>query len=221
MWVFVKYGKICLMVVIIELFVTTPVFGKSFKKNLKKGANMASSFLSSPQVQNLIHGHTGLGSLSWPQITNLLRTVTSQVDELGEDLEEAEEWVDHFRDVGVGVITTFSILMFLAIIWSFKNWDSIRKLLSKVKSPLPSTPPLDNIRRTMGDFLKIRGMNLPEEWSNSNLPRGQVTVAPYNPGYPYHNSTAPTQIIGAGQPPNQAPPPTYNVGVNPPRREME
>ena len=132
-----------------------------------------------------------------------------------EGLEEAQELVDHFQNVGVGVISTFSILVILAIIWSFENWGSIRKLFSKGKSPLLTPPDLENIRRTIGDFLKIRGMNLPEERNLSNPPMNYTAVTPYSAGYAYHSPTVQPQMMGSGQLSNQNPPPTYNgVGVS-------
>ena len=153
MWISVRYGN-KMSVILVVVFITSPVFGKSFKKNLRDGVSLGSQLITNPQVQSVIYGNTGMGCLSWQQITNLCRTLTHQVDVLEEGLEEAEEFVDHFRDVGVGVITTFSILVFLAIVWSFENWESIWKLFSKVKSPFPAAPTLENIRRTMGDFPK-------------------------------------------------------------------
>ena len=38
----------------------------------------------------------------------------------------------------------------------------------------------------MGDFLNIRGMDLPEEFNMYPL-RSQPAVAPYNSGYAYHS----------------------------------
>ena len=104
-----------------------------------------------------------MGSLSWDQITQLYWSLTHQVDVLEEGLQEAQQLVDHLQNVGVGVASTFSILVLLTIIWSYKNWGLIRKIFSKIKKTLPTPPTLENIRRMMGDFLKIRGMNLPEE----------------------------------------------------------
>ena len=82
---------------------------------------MGSQLLLNPQAQCVIYGNTGMGSLSLPQITNLFRNLTHQVDVLKEGLEEPEVFVDHFWDVGVGVITTFTIRIFLAIVWGFQN----------------------------------------------------------------------------------------------------
>ena len=95
-------------VIYVVVFITAPAFANSFKKNLQDGVSLGSQLISNPQVQDVIHGNTGMGSLGWPQITKLFRTLTHQVDVLEEGLAEAEEFVDHFRDVGVGVITTFS-----------------------------------------------------------------------------------------------------------------
>ena len=124
---------------------TSPVFGRSLKK-FRGGAAVAGDLLSNPSIQNLLSGG-GMSSLSWPQITGVVRTVISQVEEVGQSLNEAEQMIDYYQDVGVGVICTFSVLIFLILLWNPKNWGSIQRLFSKIKNPLPLN--LDQVRKNI------------------------------------------------------------------------
>ena len=62
--------------VIYVVLIAASAFGKSFKKSLRDGVRLGSQLLSNPQVQSVIYGNTGMGSLSWPQINNLYMTLT-------------------------------------------------------------------------------------------------------------------------------------------------
>ena len=130
---------------------------KSFKKSLHDGVNLGAQLMANPQVQGVVYGNTDMGSLGWPQITHLYRTLTHQVDILEEGLEEAQQLVDHLQNVGVGVISTFSILVLLAIIWCYKNWGSIRKLFKKSRVPCQPHLPWKIFPEQWGTFSRLEG----------------------------------------------------------------
>ena len=187
----------------------SPVIGRSLKR-FRGGAAVAGDLLSNPSVQNLLSGG-GMRSLSWPQFTEVVRTVNSQVEEVGQSIKKAEQMIGYYQDVGVGVICTFSVLIFLILLCNLKNWGSIQRLFSKVKNPLPLN--LDQVRKNMAEFLRIRGMELPEEVTHP--PRMQHSgVLPYNPPFVYQNQPAVgmRQPVPPGQVQNPDLPPNYENG---------
>ena len=82
------------------------------------------------------------------------------------------------KNSGIGVVTAFSLLVLLDIVWSFRNWGLIRKIFSKIRNPLPQSGTLESVRKNMADFLKIRGMALPQDYNLGH--RAQPPVAPFN-----------------------------------------
>ena len=58
-----------------------------------------------------------MGSLSWGEITQMYRGLTHQVEMVREEVREAEEWLTYLKNTGIGVVTAFSLLVFLAIVW--------------------------------------------------------------------------------------------------------
>ena len=72
----------------------------------------------------------------------------------------------------------------------------------------------------MGEFFKIRGMNVTEEWAqNPNPPRSHNLAPPYNAGYMYPNPSSAPQGVDPSPVMKQAASPVYNPGVHPSRRE--
>ena len=180
--------------------------GKSLSKVLKYGAQVAAS----PQMQTVLYGNANMGSLSWGEITQMYRVLTHQVEVIREEVREAEEWFTYLRNTGIGVVTAFSLLVLLVIVWSFRSWGLIRKIFSKIRNPLPQSGNLESIRKNMTDFLKIRGMPLPEDYLGHRAQPVQP-VSPFNNTYGYH---MPSVQMGAPPTSNQQSPPVYS-GQNP------
>ena len=178
--------------------------GKSLSKVLKYGAQV----VASPQMQTVLYGNANMGSLSWGEITQMYRVLTHQVEVIREEVREAEEWFTYLRNTGIGVVTAFSLLVLLVIVWSFRSWGLIRKIFSKIRNPLPQSGNLESIRKNMTDFLKIRGMPLPEDYLGHRAQPVQP-VAPFNSNYGYH---MPPVQMGAPPPSNQQSPPVYSGG---------
>ena len=193
------------LIVILVSTVNARPMGKGLSKALKYGAQI----VSSPQMQSVLYGNSNLGSLSWGEITQVYRVLNHQVDVVREEVRGVEEWITYMKDTGIGVIAAFSLLVFFAILWSFRNYGLIRKIFSKIQS-IPQSGTLENVRKNISDFLKIRGMHLPEDYNLGH--RGQP-VTPFNANYPYH--MLPVQI-GAPSAPNQPSPPGYNGGSTQP-----
>ena len=111
------------------------------------------------------------------------------------------------KNTGIGVVTAFSLLVFLAIVWSLRNWGLIRKIFSKIRNPLPQSGTLEDVRKNMADFLKIRGMALPEDYNLGH--RAQPPVAPFSGNCGHH---MPPVQMGPTPPSDQQSPPVYSGG---------
>ena len=183
----------------------TAVAGRPMGKGLSKVLKYGAQVVSSPQMQTVLYGNANMGSLSWGEITQMYRGLTHQVEVVREEVREAEEWLTYLKNTGIGVVTAFSLLVFLAIVWSFRNWGLIRKIVFKIRKPLPQSGTLESVRKNMADFLKIRGMALPEDY----LGHRAQPAAPFNSNYGYH---MPPVQMGAPPPSNQQSPPVYSGG---------
>ena len=123
------------------------------RKSLQTSSDLTSSFLSNTQIQNFIQG--GLSGLSWPQITNLVKGIFSEIENLEDSLEDIEENVEYSQDVGIGLISTLGIVLVLALMGAYKFWERIKRNL---KNPFPLS--LDGLRKTISEFLRIRNMDI-------------------------------------------------------------
>ena len=186
----------------------TTAAGRPMRKGLSNVLKYGAQVVSSPQMQTVLYGNANMGTLSWGEITQMYRGLTHQVEMVREEVREAEEWLTYLKNTGIGVVTAFSLLVFLAIVWSFRNWGLIWKIFSKVRNPLPQSSTLESVRKNMADFLKIRGMALPEDYNLGH--RAQSPVAPFNSNYGYH---MPPVQMGLTSPSNRQSPPVYSGGV--------
>ena len=185
----------------------TAVAGRPMGKGLSKVLKYGAQVVGSPQMQSVLYGNSNMGSLSWGEITQMYRVLTHQLEVIRQEVREAEEWFTYLRNTGIGVVTAFSLLVLLAIVWSFRNWGLIRKIFSKIRNPLPQSGTLESVRKNMADFLKIRGMALPEDYNLRR--RAQPPVAPFNGNYGHH---MPPVQMGPPPPSNQQSPPVYSGG---------
>ena len=53
----------------------------------------------------------GFSGLSWAQITNLVKGIFSEIENLEDSLEDMEENVQYSKDVGIGLISTLGIVL--------------------------------------------------------------------------------------------------------------
>ena len=111
------------------------------------GAQLASS----PQMQTVLYGNANMGTLSWGEITQLYRGLSHQVGLVREKVGEAEVWLNHLKNTGIGVVTAFSLLVLLAIVWSFRNRGLITKIFSEIRNPLPQSGTLESVRKNMAE----------------------------------------------------------------------
>ena len=137
----VIYTKIC-------------VFSKTIsRKSLQSATDLTSSFLSNTQIQSFMQG--GLSQLSWPQITNLVKGIFSEIEDLEDSLEDMGENFQYSKDVGIGLISTLGVVLALSVMGAYIFWGRIK---GNLKTPFPFS--LDNLRRTISEFLRIRTMDI-------------------------------------------------------------
>ena len=130
------------------------VYSKTIsRKGLQAASDLTSSLLSNTQIQNFMQG--GLSGLSWAQITNLVKGIFSEIENLEDSLEDMEENVQYSKDVGIGLISTLGIVLVLSIMGAYKFWGRIKRNL---KNAFPLS--LDNLRKTISEFLRIRNMDI-------------------------------------------------------------
>ena len=138
------------------------------------------SFLSNTQIQNFMQG--GLSGLSWPQITNLVKGIFSEIEDLEDSLEDMGENVQYSKDVGIGLISTLGVVLVLSIMGAYRFWGRIK---GNLKNPFPFS--LDNLRRTISEFLRIRTMDISGGLQIPSMGH------PFNPyGYQMNTPSAPT-----------------------------
>ena len=125
----------------------TTVAGRPMRKGLSNVLKYGAQVVSSPQMQTVLYGNANMGTLSWGEITQMYRGLTHQVEMVREEVREAEEWLTYLKNTGIGVVTAFSLLVLLAIVWSFRNWGLIRKIFSKIRNPLPQSGTLESVRK--------------------------------------------------------------------------
>ena len=171
------------------------VFSKTIsRKSLQTATDLTSSFLSNTQIQNFMQG--GLSGLSWPQITNLVKGIFSEIEDLEDSLEDMGENFQYSKDVGIGLISTLGVVLVLSIMGAYRFWGRIK---GNFKNPFPFS--LDNLRRTISEFLRIRTMDIS---GGLQIPSMGPPFNPY--GYQMNTPTAPT----SGPPPAGGPnPPAY------------
>ena len=130
----------------------TTVAGRPMRKGLSNVLKYGAQVVSSPQMQTVLYGNANMGTLSWGEITQMYRGLTHQVEMVREEVREAEEWLTYLKNTGIGVVTAFSLLVFLAIVWSFRNWGLIRKIFSKIRNPLPQSGTLEGVKKIWQTF---------------------------------------------------------------------
>ena len=110
------------------------VYSKTIsRKGLQAASDLTSSFLSNTKIQNFMRG--GLSGLSWAQITNLVKGIFSEIENLEDSLEDMEENVQYSKDVGIGLISNLGIVLVLSIMGAYKFWGRIK---GSLKMPFAS-----------------------------------------------------------------------------------
>ena len=69
----------------------------------------------------------GLSGLSWPQITNLVKGIFSEIEDLEDSLEEMGENFQYSKDVGIGLIFTLGVVLVLSIMGAYRFWGRIKE----------------------------------------------------------------------------------------------
>ena len=156
--------------------------------------------MSNTQIQNFVQG--GLSGLSWPQITNLVKGIFSEIENLEDSLEDIEENVEYSQDVGIGLISTLGIVLVLALMGAYKFWERIKRNL---KNPFPLS--LDGLRKTISEFLRIRNMDIS---GGLQLPSMGHHFGAY--GYQMAAPSAPTPGPSAARSAATSPPAYSNPG---------
>ena len=106
------------------------VYSKTIsRKGLQTASDLTSSFLSNTQIQNFIQG--GLSGLSWPQITNLVKGIFSEIENLEDSLEDIEENVEYSHYVGIGLISSLRIVFFSSSHWCLQVLGKNQKQFEK------------------------------------------------------------------------------------------
>ena len=153
-----------------------------------------------PYMVDLLKGKTQIGRLSWSEINTFVKNLIGQVDEVSESVGEVQEDLEEHAMGFVGATVTldlFSGLIFLLICLFAVR---MRKKRGRSRSNTPPTSNLENIRRNLQEFVKIRRMSM------GSLPISlQGTSSYQTPGFnPYFNPNGP---------PNYVPPQGYNQAM--------
>ena len=172
--------------------------------SLQTASDLTSSFLSNTQIQNFVQG--GLSGLSWPQITNLVKGIFSEIENLEDSLEHIEENVEYSQDVGIGLISTLGIVLVLALMGAYKFWERIKRNL---KNLFPLS--LDGLRKTISEFLRIRNKDIS---GGLQQPSMGHHLGAY--GYQMAVPSAPTPGSSAVGNAATSPPAYYNPGLGNP-----
>ena len=154
-----------------------------------------------PYMVDLLKGKTSIGKLSWPEINTLVKNVIGQVEDVSENVEEVKDEFEEHAMGFVGATVTLSLFSALALLLNCLFAIRMRNRRGRSRSNTgPPTSNLENIRRNLQEFVKIRRMSM------GSLPIPlQSTSSYHNPGFnPYFNSNGP---------PNYVPPQGYNQAM--------
>ena len=110
---------------------------KAVGRRSRLGIGAAETFLGNADVESLLTGQEGLKSYSWPEITNLVRSVLTEVQWVRDRIDVAHTALEYHSDVGLGVIGAFTVALILILVWCWRNWENIGSFLTKWKDQIP------------------------------------------------------------------------------------
>ena len=164
----------------------TPVGAAPKGRRAKIWDGAAIALAAVPDVVGLYQGKTSLGSMTWPQINNLVKGVISQTEEIDDDVMGLKEGFESHGIAYISTVVVLGLMVVGALVLICLNFARLRELFGKARNGLPSN--LEGIRKTLQEFVKIRKMSV------GDVEGPQNPTYCYPPVNPYFNPGAPRQM---------------------------